>query len=167
MDNDEFAAQLVLGAAVAAKALGPGAQIKAVRLPSTYMTAALTLGYYSNDVKRYQEGLDFLDRGLALQPGNATLSNEKCASLEAMGRSEDVLAVAQPLLVSPLTSNTQKASLYRKVGFAYTELTRLDDAEAAYNASLKLDPNNAGSKSELAYIAKLRGGALGDGGSVA
>jgi Flp pilus assembly protein TadD len=57
-----------------------------------------------------------------------------------------------------LPNDDFNARAYRGMGFALIELERLDDAEKALNTSLKLDPNNASTKGELAYIEQLRRG---------
>jgi len=51
-----------------------------------------------------------------------------------------------------------KALIMRGRGYVLTELNRLDDAEAAYNDSLKVDPGNTLALHELDYIKKLRAG---------
>ena len=45
-------------------------------------------------------------------------------------------------------------------GFSLTELRRYDEAEAAYRASLALEPEHGGALAELAYIAKLKAGVV-------
>lgn len=58
-----------------------------------------------------------------------------------------------------------RAHLQRGRGFALTELGRLDEAEAAYNEALKIDPNDDRAKHELEYIAHLKaGGSPTEGG---
>ena len=49
--------------------------------------------------------------------------------------------------------------MLRNRGYALTELRRLDEAQAAYEASLTLDPANALAENELRYIASLKAGA--------
>ena len=44
----------------------------------------------------------------------------------------------------------------RGIGFALTELGRLDEAEAKYRECLKIDPDDDGAKHELRYIQSLR-----------
>jgi Flp pilus assembly protein TadD len=43
-------------------------------------------------------------------------------------------------------------------GFVLTELGRLDEAEAAYRESLKIEPDSERAKNELQYIARLKAG---------
>ncbi|MEJ1968500.1 MAG: hypothetical protein WDN03_07705 [Rhizomicrobium sp.] len=58
-----------------------------------------------------------------------------------------------------------KARLYRGRGFALTEMGLLLEAEASYQDSLKIEPNNERAQHELAYIEKLKeGGAKEQGG---
>ncbi len=79
-DNDDLTALARANAPAVLKTLPPGEKVKVVSLPSPYMWAALLLGSYTNEVKRYPEAMGYLDRGLAIQPGNPVLTNEKCAS---------------------------------------------------------------------------------------
>jgi Flp pilus assembly protein TadD len=51
-----------------------------------------------------------------------------------------------------------RAALYRREGFALTDLGRLSEAEKAYRLSLKFKPDHP-AVHELAYIARLRKGA--------
>ncbi len=72
-----------------------------------------------------------------------------------------MIGVAHPV------EHAQGPACCAKQGFIFVEMKRLDDAENAYNASLKLDPNNLNAKNEVAYIAKLRsGGQATEGGLI-
>ena len=44
----------------------------------------------------------------------------------------------------------------RGMGFALSEQGKFDEAEALYRQCLKIDPNDAGAKGELQYIAQQR-----------
>jgi hypothetical protein len=55
--------------------------------------------------------------------------------------------------------DAMRAHVLRGRGYALTELNRLDEAEQAYNDSLKYEPGNTRAQSELRYIAGLRAGA--------
>ena len=49
----------------------------------------------------------------------------------------------------------------RGIGFALTELGRLQEAREAYEASLRIEPDNALAKNELAYLDRLQANAAG------
>ncbi|MDG2531829.1 tetratricopeptide repeat protein [Caulobacter endophyticus] len=91
------------------------------------------------------------------------LVTEKGMALTALKRHADALALYDgafahfsTLLIS---DDLSKARLMRSRGFSLIELGRLDEAEESYRASLEAEPDHAGAKHELDYIAKLRAGA--------
>ncbi len=49
-----------------------------------------------------------------------------------------------------------QAAALRGIGYALVELKRLDEAERAYQDSLKIEPNNPIAQNELAYIRELQ-----------
>jgi tetratricopeptide (TPR) repeat protein len=144
---------------VAAAAAGKGAKAEVRQEFNTYPLAALLLGAYAVEKNRPREALAYLERGLALQPGNALLLNEKAAAYEALHQPDKALAAVEPWLAGGnLASDQTRARLLRAKGFALTELDRLADAEAAYRESLKAEPDHPGAQRELAYIDSLRQG---------
>jgi tetratricopeptide (TPR) repeat protein len=86
------------------------------------------------------------------------LLGERDAALAALHRPADALADSDEGLRLPQLTDSHRARFLRGRGFALTELNRLDEAEAAYNDSLKIDPNNPIALRELQYIAGLRAG---------
>ncbi len=130
---------------------------------NTYGIAALMLGSRAVGLRQPQEALIWLDRGLAFQPDNLMLVTEKGMALALQRRFAEALALydAQPpqdRLAEPVDPNGM-ARIQRARGYCLVELGRLDDAEAAYNKSLELEPGHGGAKAELDYIRKARAGA--------
>lgn len=129
---------------------------------NTYAMAALLLGSIANQRRDPRGAIAYLDKGLALQPDNLMLVTEKGAALTMLQRYADALdlyAAAEKIdFITKLLDPGGEARLLRGKGFVLIELKRLDEAEAAYEAALKLEPNHAGAKGELDYIRKLRGG---------
>jgi len=153
-DSSEAMA-LMLVAAAGAK----GAHMEVVEEFNIYPTAAFLLGSEAVEKNRPQEALVFLDRGLALQPDNPILLNEKAAAFEALHQPAQALATLEPWLSTEhIGAERTRARLLRGKGFALTELDRLDEAEAAYNESLKAEPGHPGAQAELKYIAGIRSG---------
>jgi tetratricopeptide (TPR) repeat protein len=143
----------------AAGVIGPGGKSAVRQEFNTYPLAALLLGAYAVEKNRPQEALGFLERGLALQPDNPLLINEKAAAHEALRQPDKALAAVEPWLAAGnIASDPTRARLLRAKGFALTELDRLPEAEAAYRESLKLEPGHPGAQRELAYIDSLRQG---------
>ena len=130
---------------------------------NTYGIAALMLGSRAVGLKQPAEALIWLDRGLAFQPDNLMLVTEKGMALTMQRRFAEALALydAQPpqdSLAEPVDPNGM-ARIQRARGYCLIELGRLDEAEAAYNRSLELEPDHGGAKAELDYIRKARAGA--------
>lgn len=126
---------------------------------NTYPTAALLLASFAIEARQPALSLPYLDRGLALQPENAELTSEKAHALYLLHRPAEGLTLVDAWLAAhPLGLDEDRARLLRSKGFALTELNRLGEAEAAYNASLQLQPNHALALNELAYIRDLRKG---------
>ena len=133
-------------------------------VPDVYMDAALLLGIYYNEVGQSERALDVLGPAQAMAPDYATLLAETGAALAKLGRGPEALPLYDKALSSGDLgiSDLDKARLLRAKGFVLTDMNRLDEAERAYQDSLKLEPDHANAKSELAYIAHLRaGGAAG------
>jgi tetratricopeptide (TPR) repeat protein len=139
---------------------------KVVALDNPYPGIALYLGSYYDEIGKPDQGVRVLDVGLSqaavsgleLGESRPMLLTEKGEALVALKRAADALAVFEEgLKIDDLEPHIH-AHLYRGRGFALTELGRLDEAEEAYRASLRLEPDNSTGLHELAYIAGLRKG---------
>lgn len=127
-----------------------------------YPLIALALGSYYNEIGRTDDALRVLDIGVALDPLAETTQGlyiERGNALVVAKRFDAALANGDEALKLTDLDPRVKAHVQRERGYALTELGRLDDAEAAYNKSLKDDPGNATAQRELAYIAQLKTGA--------
>jgi Flp pilus assembly protein TadD len=137
---------------------------------NVYPFASLMLGSFAVEKNRPQEAIAALDRGLALQPRNLSLVTEKGSALQRLGRNAEVLALYDAALAPgglfDITDPKDKARLQRGRGYALVELNHLDEAEAAYQAALKLEPGDARATRELQYIAGLRAGAKPNAGTI-
>ena len=135
-------------------------------MESPYQTMSLFLGSYYDEIGRPQDALRVLDKGLALSalPGvnlgahRPYLVCERGAALNGLKRWNDALANYDDGLKAGNAPALVRAIMYRGRGFDLTELNRLDEAKAAYEESLKLDPGNSVALHELAYIAGLKAG---------
>jgi tetratricopeptide (TPR) repeat protein len=140
---------------------------KVVAVDNPYPGVALYLGSYYDEIGKPDQGVRVLDAGLSLSAvsgielgeSRPMLLTEKGEALVALKRAADALAVFdEGLKIDDLEPHIH-AHLHRGRGFALTELGRLDEAEEAYRASLRLEPDNSTALHELAYIASLRKGA--------
>lgn len=145
-------------------------------MPDPYPAISFYLGTYYNEIRRSEEALRALDKGLALVAAHGTrmgqfmpsLTSERAIALIGVGRFAEALAVYDDGLQLPGLSAQAKARMYRGRGYTLVELGRLDEGEAAYRESLKLEPDNRIALHELDYIAHLRaGGAKAPGETVA
>ncbi|MES2253704.1 MAG: tetratricopeptide repeat protein [Pseudomonadota bacterium] len=141
-----------------------GGAVTAVGNP--YPSISKLLGTYYDEIGKLEDGIRVLDEGLALSPdpearaGALTVSliGEKGFALAALKRYPESLAVYEQGIALNDVPPLERAILYRGKGLIMTETNRLDEAEAAYQESLKLDPGNPRAQNELIYIARLRAG---------
>jgi tetratricopeptide (TPR) repeat protein len=126
---------------------------------NTYPTAAFLLASYSNEMRRPAEAVAYADRGLAMQPQNSMLISEKAVALYASGRAWDALAMLDNWLASNSEdTGLDRARLLRSKGYGLVEIGDLAGAREAYEGSLEIEPDHAGAKTELTYIAKRQAG---------
>ncbi len=137
---------------------GTGPKSTFVCMGNPYAVAAFYLGSYLNEVRRYDDALAALDIGVEAAPSSPVLFSERDAALMGLRRWDDVLTSARRGLNVPNLAPGDRARLLRNLGYALTELQRLDEAQQAYQDSLQLDPGNALSLNELRYIAGLKAG---------
>lgn len=160
--SDDLADGLMLAmmATAAAQKSSPDAQVSVSTQRNVYPMIALLLGSAAVERRDYREAIRWLDRGLALQPLERHVLTERIAALHGLRQWAEALDAADAALASgDLLIVTHPASLHRKRGFSLIELGRLDEAQAAYEESLKTEPDNAAALGELAYIRGLRRGA--------
>jgi tetratricopeptide (TPR) repeat protein len=145
-----------------------GKAVHVVAVDNPYPAIGFYLGSYYNETDKFDDAVRVLDEGLAssgmkglgLSVGahDAALLSEKGAALVGLKRWPDALASYDAALKIDDLDDAMRAHVLRGRGYALTELNRLDEAEQAYNDSLKYEPGNARARSELRYIAGLRAG---------
>jgi tetratricopeptide (TPR) repeat protein len=103
-----------------------------------------------------------LDRVLMMAPNNSQYLSERA---ELLTRARDFTAALamfkqseqdSALTPDPKVANEMKSRACRGIGYALTEMGKLDESEANYMRCLTIDPNDQKSKGELAYIARLK-----------
>jgi tetratricopeptide (TPR) repeat protein len=155
-------------AAVTAALQKSGDAVHVVAVENPYPAIGFFLGSYYNEIGKFDDAVRVLDEGLAssglqgLDIGIGAhlpaLLSEKGAALVGLKRFPDALAAYDAALKIDGIDDFMHAHVLRGRGYALTELSRLDEAEQAYNDSLKYEPGNARALSELRYIAGLRSG---------
>jgi tetratricopeptide (TPR) repeat protein len=125
-----------------------------------YPRAALLAGSVLVEYRDYPAAVRMLQTGVALAPDDAGLVGEAAGALNMSGRFPESLALLEQTLAAyPDMAAAGKARLLRAKGFAFGELRRFDEAEAAYTDSLEYEPGNPVAQNELRYIAGQRQGA--------
>jgi hypothetical protein len=147
-----------------------------VRVPNPYPMIALLLGSYYDEIGKPDEAVRVLDEGLSLyelagyiSPNGehrSWLMLERSAAAMAQERFEDTLVIADSGLALSVSTDSIRAHFLRNKGFALTELNRLDDAEKAYEDSLKLDPSSDVARNELRYVTRLKAGSQKESGGL-
>ena len=128
--------------------------------PSPYPMAAFLIGSYDDELGDYAAAVPVLRRGLAMEPMEPTLVTEAASALSQLKRFDEALDLCDERLKHDDTLDKRNhARLLRSRGTALEGEGRLDEAEAAYQASLQVEPGNAIALNELSYIAHLRAGA--------
>jgi tetratricopeptide (TPR) repeat protein len=131
-----------------------------------YPGIALYLGSYYNEIGKPAEAVRVIDLGLAtfsipdvdLGTHVPILLGERGAALNILHRSAEALTSYDRALAISDQPDRDRARLQRGRGFSLTELNRLDEAETAYQESLKLEPGNERAEHELDYIAQVKSG---------
>lgn len=137
---------------------------KTVTAFNPYPRIALYLGVYYNEIGDHENALRVLDSGLKLNAVKGAdlgatapaLYSEQAAAYTKLKRWEDSLASCDGGLKIKSLQKADHARLLRSRGFALVELNRLDEAEASYFESLKIEPENQVALHEMGYINKLR-----------
>lgn len=125
---------------------------------NAYPRAYYYLGFICVKRKQFARAIEFLDRGLALEPTNAMFVLEKAQALVHSGRKREALALYDQVEAGPFVSGHKIAVARRGRGFVQIELGELDAAEASFRSSLELEPDNDIALHELEYIEHLRQG---------
>lgn len=138
-----------------------GEKRSAVALSSSYCDALYIEGYALVDLGRLPEARAAYEAAVALAPMHSHFLTELGQTyrpahdwpkmLELCERAQSYAGLA---IVG--REKSEQSLAWRCMGYALTELGRLDESEALYRKCLEVDPNDAKAKSELSYIAAQR-----------
>jgi tetratricopeptide (TPR) repeat protein len=141
--------------------LGATAGKDAIVYDSSWCTAIFLKGFALIDLGRRAEARPYLERAVELAPYNAHFLAEM-GEFHKMERDwphsyELFSRAAGAAEMAPEDVRSQRRGrAWRGMGFAKIEMGELDDAEALMRKCLKLNPNDAGARQELDYIAEQR-----------
>jgi tetratricopeptide (TPR) repeat protein len=132
-----------------------------VVLDGDWALAYFLKGFALIDLKRADDALPYLDRAVALSPGDAQFIAERGEWYKSHKQwdkafSDFKAAVDASNFSDDSTKARHKARGLRGMAYVRIEQNNLNEAERLYKESLKLEPNNAGAMSELEYIKSLR-----------
>jgi len=134
----------------------------AIALDATWSTALFLKGFALIDLHRSDEAGPLLERAVALSPSNAQFLAELGEWHKSRRRWDAAFAhferAADASAFSPEAAKAfDKGRALRGMGFVLIELGKFDEAERRFHEALELNPNDAGAKGELDYIATQRG----------
>lgn len=126
---------------------------------SIYPQIAFLLGALNVEHGRFEEAHRVMQQGLLMSPNDYVLSAEDSQALIRLRRYPEALALVDAsLAANPTLDARSRARLLRSRGFSLGELSRFDEAEAAYRESLRLEPGNTIATNELEYLRRRRAG---------
>ena len=107
--------------------------------------------------QRYEEALDYLNKGQNLEPSNPQFTIEKGHVHVKLGKYKEALGLYnQATVLGPHLDGHRKALALRGIGFALIEMKDLDNAEQAFRDSLEIEPENELAHNEINYIQQIR-----------
>lgn len=135
-----------------------GTERELVWINNAYPRAAYYLAYISVERKAFDKAMEYLERGLKLDPDSPRLNHEKAQVYLRTKRTREGLALYDALLAKPnfFIAPPDRAMLLRGKGYAEIELGDLETAETSLRQSLELDPESSVAKNELAFIEQER-----------
>lgn len=135
----------------------PEGKGRVVWVHGSYPRACYLLAYIAVEEGNPQAAFQALQQGLELEPDHPHLWCEMGHLLQLLKRHEDALQSYQRAeSVRAWASPEQKGRALRGQGINLIDLGRLDEAEAAFQRSLEVEPNHPNALHELGYIAHLR-----------
>jgi tetratricopeptide (TPR) repeat protein len=137
-----------------------GTANKSIRwLYNAYPRAYFYLGFLHVKQGKFDQAIEFLDKGERLEPTNPLFTLEKAFALVHSGRCREALVLYERVAeIGPFVRARDVATAWRGRGAAFIELGDLDRAETAFTVSLQFEPGNNVAINELLYIKQLRRG---------
>jgi tetratricopeptide (TPR) repeat protein len=131
--------------------------------PPSYAQAWYLLAFFAIENKDNVEAEADIDRALALEPDRALLLNEKATIVQqSPQRLAEAVAINRKAVdstqcTSAVNRKKDLSRAWRSMGVALIDLHKWDEADAALEESLKVDPGNPGTINEFVYLERMRG----------
>lgn len=128
-------------------------------LDSSYSKAYYLLAFLALESRNnpYNNAMNNLNKGLALEPDQPTLLYERASLNYRLKRYDQAVREYNQLIQTDACfPNPQRARAYRGLGETLAAQGKYDDAEIALYKSLKHDPDNKKAINELDYIDQVR-----------
>jgi len=123
---------------------------------SAYPRACFYLAYVLVDKHDLEEALQWLNRGMTMEPQNPNFLLEMGVVYAHMKKPQRSFNCYQEAFGLPNLPNLKRAAVLRGMGIQLMDLNRLDEAEGHLMESLELEPDNPTAKQELLYLSNLR-----------
>jgi tetratricopeptide (TPR) repeat protein len=132
---------------------------KILWIGNAYPRAHYYMGFVCVKTKRFKEAIEYLERGQALESTNPKFQLEKAQALIGLDNKQAALAIYEAITeTTPYVGVSDTAFALRGRGFVLIEMGYLTEAEAAFRASLEIEPHSEVARNELRYIQHLRAG---------
>lgn len=122
---------------------------KALRIDSDTPAVHRNLGNAHYDLRQFNPACHHLKLALAANPGNLLLAVRLCDASIYSDNDEEALYAAGVLLEQA----PESPAAHNRLGCVLMHCRRLDEAGAAFNESLRLDPGNAGTRHMIEVLA--------------
>ena len=119
------------------------ASAESIRLNSNDRLAYLCRGYAQFKMNRVSQSLTDFDQAVALKPTEFQGFEYRASAYQAARRFRKAIKDYQTALSLAPNDPKIKAKLYRELGLCNLAFGQLDSAMDAFNACIKLDPNDA------------------------
>jgi len=128
-----------------------------VWVPAIYPRAFFNLGAIYVEMGEYSKAIEFLNKGLRLEPDQPAFYTELGVAYGALKDYEQsIFNCRKALTVRKYCSDHVLAVAYRGLGINLIDLNQLDEAEEALKQSLIIEPDHPLALQELEVIGRLR-----------
>lgn len=133
---------------------------KTLVVDASYCEAVYLQGYLKSGMQQWDAARAILQRGHELAPYDPEFVTEQGYITQAVsgpGQAVTVYLSALKLAEADTEQRSAMTGILRRLGEAYIDLKKYDDARDALDTALATDPDDAGTKRELQYLDQVTG----------